>query len=146
MGFPSRGLTTKISREISVKTETLPRVLDQVCYPSKPLSSEQWSAVERGVGGLECGYSERAYFVVQNAVESGKPLLRVLRLGVDPGARREGLASGILAQFRGVNCEAVVGERNLPGLKLLCSAGFEVLGLLGEERDRVYLYRVGRKC
>lgn len=121
--------------------------LDRECFPDRPLSRDQWRKVLKGVGGLDCWlYPDRGcYAVVQWAEEGGYPVCRLLRLGVTSRQRGKGHAKELLGRLTQANCEATVSERNLPALKLLCGAGFEVLGLVGSDRDRVVLYRCGEE-
>lgn len=116
--------------------------LDRECYPDRPLSSTQWRKVLREVDGLSCWLfpDQKTYCVLQSAVEGGCPVVRLLRLGVGVGERRKGHGKALLGRIVW-NCEAIVSERNLPALKLLCGCGFAVMGLIGADRDRVVLYR-----
>lgn len=127
----------------TVSLETV-KLLDAECYPQNPLSDAKWDRVQREVDGLAVGYSDspgRAYYLIQQTVDAGGPLVRLLRLGVGPECRRLGMGKQLLQALEEVNCEATVSLDNRAALGLLTSQGFQAMGL--GERDRVLLWRRG---
>jgi len=127
--------------------------LDRECYPSNPLSRRQWQQVWNResvlVASQRTGEGKpTAYLIAVVEVEGGSECVKVKRLGVAPGLRRQGRAKGLLEAVGSKNCEAEVREDNLPALKLLTGCGFRPAGVLSGrfgEVDGVLLWREGRE-
>lgn len=102
-------------------------VLDRECYPKNPLTPEQLNKAilaPNWIVATEC--SGKSYVILEC---TSKDNLVIRRVGTAKGSRRLGLAQGLLEPLKVYNCEAVVREDNLPGLKLLQSQGFKSVGL-----------------
>ncbi len=126
--------------------------LDRLCYSDSPLTLDQWHQITARAdyqvfAGLDDNNNRIGYGIGRTCREGDSDCLKLLRLGVDPGCRRRGVARGLLQQLAGVNVELELRETNVTALKAAVACGFAPVGVHRgrfDDCDGVLLYRQGK--
>ena len=103
--------------------------LHKLCFPNKPWSASDFADLKKS--GCEIIVSQNGFAVWRNAVDE----CEIITIGVAPNARRNGIASAMLAIIENnIKNQGVkkifleVASNNIAGKKLYENNGYKVVG------------------
>lgn len=112
--------------------------LHKLCFPNKPWSASDFADLKKS--GCEIIVSQNGFAVWRNAVDE----CEIITIGVAPNARRNGIASAMLAIIeKNIKNQGVkkifleVASNNIAGKKLYENNGYKVVGTRPKYYDGV---------
>lgn len=112
--------------------------LHKLCFPNKPWSASDFADLKKS--GCEIIVSQNGFAVWRNAVDE----CEIITIGVAPNARRNGIASAMLAIIENnIKNQGVkkifleVASNNIAGKKLYENNGYKVVGTRPKYYDGV---------
>ncbi len=112
--------------------------LHKLCFPNKPWSASDFADLKKS--GCEIIMSQNGFAVWRNAVDE----CEIITIGVAPNARRNGIASAMLAIIeKNIKNQGIkkifleVASNNIAGQKLYENNGYKTVGIRPKYYDGI---------